>query len=337
MSSPFAALAMRNPFLDEIPSETTPGERDLLFDFFANHWSGTGTVVELGPFLGGTTRAIACGMAANRLRDAGSSLHTFDKFAEYGSATILRQTIEPMVQRGVFTPVEADELCRDASFERLFQAIHSPHDYAQFLHLHNSPLPDVPEAVATSTSLDVLASHLEISAVFVDGCKSWASTHYAMKFLLPRMQPGAPVIFQDFGWYTCFWISSFTHAFRDFLELESYIDATYVFRLKRTPTSEDVARRFPRTPAELGEMFFVKAGAALLEASRQRNDLRGELIAQLHQIGALMTINRRAAAATVLKAINVQRYAQFAFMIRGCLKSPTYLPGGKQISWKEAA
>jgi len=24
-------------------------------------------------------------------------------------------------------------------------------------------------------------------------------------------------------------------------------------------------------------------------------------------------------------------------MIRGCLKSPTYLPGGKQILWKEAA
>ena len=62
-----------------------------------------------------------------------------------------------------------------------------------------------------------------------------------------------------------------------------------------------------------------------------------ELIAQLHQIGALMTIGRRDAAARILKALDVPRYARFAMMIRGCLKSPTYLPGGKQLLWKEAA
>jgi hypothetical protein len=327
----------RDPFLDELPSETTPGERDLLLKFFRDDWSGTGTVVELGPFLGGTTRAIALGMAANPRLAADAALHTFDRFDEYHSATELRKAVEPLVQRGVFTAAVADDLCRDANFERLFHALHSPHAYAQRVHLHNSPLPDRPEEVSTSKSLDVLADGREISAVFVDGCKSWASTHYAMKFLLPRLREGAPVIFQDYGWYTCFWITSFVHALREYLEPAGRVDATYVFRLKKTITAEGIERRFALTPHEMGETFFRKAAAALLERSRRELDLRAELIAQLHQVAALVTIGRRGAAADVLKRMDVKRYAIFAYMIRGCLQSPTYLPGGKQVLWKEAA
>jgi hypothetical protein len=98
-----------------------------------------------------------------------------------------------------------------------------------------------------------------------------------------------------------------------------------------------VAKRFARTPIEMGETFFAKSTAALLERSRRESDLRGELIAHLHQVAALITIGRRGAAVDVLKGLEVKRYAPFAFMIRGCLQSPTYLPGGKKILWKEAA
>jgi hypothetical protein len=264
-------------------------------------------------------------------------LHTFDRFDDYYSAERLRTTIEPMVRRGVFTADRADDLCREANFERLFAAIHSPHDYGRLVQLHNSPLPDRPEEIDGSASLDCLAGETELGALFIDGCKSWASTHYAMKFLLPRLRPGAPVIFQDFGWYTCFWISSAAHALREFLEPVSHVDSTYTFRLKRHVTEHDVARRFVRTPVEMGEVFFARAADALFERSRRELDLRAELIAQLHHVAALMTIGRRGAAADVLKGLNVQRYAAFADMIRGCIKSPTYLPGGKQILWQEAA
>jgi len=324
-------------FLNEIPSETSVAERQYLHDFFASGWDGQGTVVEIGPFLGGTTRAIASGMAANPRRQAGAVLHTFDRFDDYYSADKLRATIEPMVRGGVFTPARANDLCREANFERLFDAIHSPHGYGQLVNLHNSPLPDRPEEIDGSTSLDCLAGETDLGALFIDGCKSWASTHYAMKFLLPRLRPGAPVIFQDFGWYTCFWISSVTHALREFLVPVSHVDSTYTFRLTRHVTAHDVARRFARTPVEMGEVYFNRAAEALLERSRRELDLRAELIAQLHQVAALMTIGRRSAAANILKGLNVQRYAAFADMIRGCLKSPTYLPGGKQILWQEAA
>lgn len=331
------AEAVRDLFLSQIPTETTSGERRLLFTHFSQIWPGEGTVVEIGPFLGGTTRAIAWGMASNPRLASGAVLHTFDRFDEYYSAEKLRLTIEPMVRSGVFTASQADELCRDANFERLFHAIHSPHDYARLVRLHNSPLPDRPEEINGSTSLDCLADAGEFTALFIDGCKSWASTHYAMKTLLPRLRVGEPVIFQDFGWYTCFWITSLTHALREFFEPGERADATYVFRLKRAITAADIEKRFARTPVEMGETFFRKSAAVLFERSRAAGDLQGELIAQLHQVAALATIGRLVAAADILKKLDVRRYAAFANMIRGCLKSPTYLPGGKQILWKEAA
>jgi hypothetical protein len=323
--------------LDAIPSETTPAERRLLHTLFRDRWAGAGHVVEIGPFLGGTTRAIALGMLANPHLEPAAELHTFDRFASYYSAAELRATIEPMVRSGVFTAAEADDICRVADFERLFHAIHAPHAYARLIRLHNSPLPDFPADVAGSMSLDVLRDEAALGAVFIDGCKSWASTHYAMAFLLPRTRVGAPVIFQDFGWYTCFWISSFTHALRDVLELETRADATYAFRLTREISAEKIAARFPKTPAELGDKFFKAASAALFERSRRAGDLRGELVAQLHHVAALATLGQKPQAAAILQKLDVRRYAADAMLMRGCIKSPTYLPGGKPILWKEAA
>lgn len=328
---------MRDAFLSQLPSETSTGERRYLFDYFSNQWNGSGIVVELGPFLGGTTRAIAWGMSCNPRLVPGAMLHTFDRFDLYYSAERLRQTIEPLVLTRFFSAAEADDLCRDANFERLFNAIHLPHDYSRLVQLHNSPLPDRPEEIDASTSLDFLADKGEIAALFVDGCKSWAATHYAMKFLLPRMPVGAPIIFQDFGWYTCFWISSFVHAMREFLAPVSHVDSTYTFRIVRPIAASDIVERFARTPLEIGEDFFRQSAGALEERSRREFDVRAELIAHLHHVAALMTIGRRRAAADVLKSLEVKRYAAFAGMIRGCLKSPTYLPGGKEILWKEAA
>lgn len=336
-NSPRLAPPQGDVFLHQVPSETSVAERRLLFRLFANEWSGRGAVVELGPFLGGTTRAIAAGMWSNPHRDPHALLHTFDRFDLYYSASELRAMVEPMVAAGIFAATEADDLCRNANFARLFQAIHMPHDYSRLVRLHDSPLPDRPEEIATAQTLDCLRTEVELSALFVDGCKSWASTLYSLQFLLPRLPVGAPVIFQDFGWYTCFWISSAVHALGDALTLTDRADSTYVFKLARPVSAEEVAQRFAPTPHEMGERFFAESAAALLARSQSSGDLRGELIAQLHHIAALATIGRKSQAASILQRIDVRRFAAFAKMLRGCIKSPTYLPGGQEILWKNAA
>jgi hypothetical protein len=327
---PQEALAL----LDQIPSETTPPERRLLYRYFRDRWAGAGHVVEIGPFLGGTTRAIALGMSANPALEAGARLHTFDRFASYYDPVQLRTTVAPLVERGVLDRAVADALCHDGDFLALFHALHGPNPYHRLIEAHNSPLPDRPDEVAGSTALDRLADETALGALFIDGCKSWASTQYAMSFLLPRTRVGAPVIFQDYGWYTCFWISSFTHALADALELETAADATYVFRLVRPVTAAEVRRRFALTPQAMGRPFFRAAAARLLETSTARGDRRGELIAHLHHVAALATLDRRADAAALLRALDVRRYAAFVGMIRGCIQSPTYRPGGERILWK---
>lgn len=340
-AAPAASLlppeAVRDIFLGQIPSETMPAERRLLFDLFSRRWDGVGHVVEIGPFLGGTTRAIAWGMEHNPRLAPDVLLHTYDRFDALCSTGRLREMVEPLVGDGGLAASQADAFCRTADFERLFAAIHAPHAYSARVRLHNSALPDLPAEIDDATALTNLDGQGELGALFIDGCHSWAATHYAMKFLLPRTLPGAPVIFQDYGWYTCFWITAVTHALREFLEYESRVEATYVFRLKRPITADGVAKRFARTPLEMGETFFRKAATALHERSRQNGDLRGELIAQLHQVAALMTIGRRGAAADILRRLETRRYAAFAHMIRGSLKSPTFLPDGRQLLWREAA
>jgi len=86
-------------FLDAIPSETTPSERRFLWQFFASIWDGAGDVLEVGPFLGGTSRAIARGMLDNP-RYKGGRLLTYDKFTNYHSEETLRSFLSPLVENG---------------------------------------------------------------------------------------------------------------------------------------------------------------------------------------------------------------------------------------------
>jgi hypothetical protein len=323
-------------FLSEIPTETTPAERLLLWNLFQHDWDGEGQVIEIGPFLGGTTRAIAAGMLRNPRLSTAARLHTFDRFGEYYEPQALRRMVDPVVQRGALPAEEADRLCAAGDFLQIFHAIHRPHSYHRLIQACSAPLPDRPEELGTVHPFARFADDTALGALFVDGCKSWVSTHYAMKFLLPRLRLGAPVVFQDFGWYTCFWISSAVHALRDLLEFQTHVDATYVYRLRERVSEGEIARRFATTPAAMGPVFFKQAADALMNRSRERGDLRGELISILHHVAALLTIGRRPEAATILKSLDVRRYAAFADMMRGCLNSPTYLPGGKPLRWNQA-
>ena len=322
-------------FIHEIPSETTPRERQLLVQLFSEVWDGKGAVVEIGPFLGGTTRAIALGMLRNSNRDPNTRLHTFDRFDDYYTPADLRKMINPLVVSGSFSEQQAQDLCASGNFLGIFHAIHSPHAYSELLCAHSSPLPDFPQEVAGANSLNILSDDYNLGALFIDGCKSWASTHYAMKFLLPRTRPGARLIFQDYGWYTCFWISAFVYAFKEKLNWHEHVDATYVFSLKTPITSAEIEAHFATTPDAMGPQFFKDCCLYLLKDSIARRDIRGALIAQLHFVAALATIGRKPDALKTLKAIKPHEYGNLTSMILGSLKSPTYGPGNKPILWTD--
>jgi hypothetical protein len=64
-----------NRLIQSIPTETSYRERKLYYNFFKYFWTGKYDVLEIGPFLGGSTRSIALGMMENVLRNSARKLY----------------------------------------------------------------------------------------------------------------------------------------------------------------------------------------------------------------------------------------------------------------------
>jgi len=116
-------------FIDEIPTETTIGERKFLFNFFAHIWKGNYHVLEIGSFLGGSTRAIASGMQVNPSRLDRSKLHTFDKFENYYKPDQLLNFLSPLFDSGALKEEARDQIKHSSDFMNVFRLIHREHEY----------------------------------------------------------------------------------------------------------------------------------------------------------------------------------------------------------------
>jgi Methyltransferase domain len=281
--------------LDVIPSETSAAERRFLYRFFAHAWSGQGDVVEIGPFLGGTTRAIARGMLANPARSPDSLLHTYDRFEAYYYGDELRAYVEPLVAGGVIDASAVEAIGSEASFEgagfrELFARIHSGTSYEALLAVRSEPLPDTPDEIRARPP-DFKLPDRELSAFFVDGCKSWYATKHFVREAVPRASPGAYFLFQDYGWYTDFWIPAIVHLMRDSLALVSYVDQTYGFQL--AGPMDDIDSLVPDTAEELGAEALARGFDALVDDASFRDDARAVVVHEIQGAAALAYVGAR--------------------------------------------
>lgn len=195
--------------LDEIPSETSQNERRFLYKFFSTIWGGKNNIIEIGSFLGGTSRAIALGMIKNPKFSNKARLLVFDKFENYYSREHLSNYLEPLFKSNVLDRLEISDLDDSADFIDIFFKIHSNHDYFDYITASKKELPNRPDEKIDEEKLLSISENTLIDAVFVDGCKSWFSTKYFMKEVCKVANIGTYFIFQDYCWYTCFWISAF--------------------------------------------------------------------------------------------------------------------------------
>ena len=139
--TPDAATAA---LLDAIPSETTKAERRLLYHFFRSVWDGKGSVLEVGPFLGGTTRAIALGMLHHPDRKPDTRLYTYDRFDSYYEGDELTSFVDPLFDKGLLKLKDREHIMKTASFEEIFHKVHEGHAYNELIQCTNGPLPDAP-------------------------------------------------------------------------------------------------------------------------------------------------------------------------------------------------
>jgi hypothetical protein len=178
----------------------TPEERRYLFWLTSEYWSGTGDVVEVGPWLGGSTWHLASGMAANPRAHPDRRLHVIDNFRW-----------RPFMADRAQLPLEPD-----ASFRRFFESNLTP--WRDLIAVHETALPDDDSAkladadgVRSSDESVPLFSAAEfdapLSIVFIDGAKSWLALRHLLQQLAPRFVPGETVlVLQDFQNWLAYWV-----------------------------------------------------------------------------------------------------------------------------------
>jgi hypothetical protein len=325
---PVAVSPQIESMLQEIHSEATLRERRFLYHFFRQVWSGQNSVIEIGPFLGGTTRAIALGMRDNARLSPEAKLLTFDRFSQYYSVQAFMSRLEPLVARGVLSRHDFENLGDRVEFFELFKKIHQSHDYYARVVPQNRPVPDKPQH--TGAAYFALPEGTKSNAVFVDGCKSWFGTKFFMREVSKVVDSGSYFIFQDYGHYTCFWIAAFVETFRDHFELLSYVDDTYTFVLVKPLRIDDIEQRFPDAPAGFTAGEFSMLFDRLADEAAMREDYFAVVRHSMQKAAAFAYLDNKSESRAILNRLARQPWAlSQRKVIKQALKSPTYTPDGQ--------
>lgn len=316
-----------------VPSETAPIERQFLYAYFSKIWNGKGDVCEIGPFLGGTTRAIALGMLHNPRCQDDVKLYTYDRFRDYYDGDRLIEYLQPAFQQGLLDETLTPLLKNSSSFLEVFQAFHDGQDYAPLIVPLDQALPDEKEDLSKSINSFSPPPDTSFGAAFVDGCKSWYGTKYFMQKVCPLALEGSIFIFQDYGWYICFWLPVFLRCFKDYFNFITFAGGnTFVFQLIEPLDAETIDTLFPDTPEEFGELRFHQVFSELIITAQKSNQTY-QLFAYNIQYGAALAyIGCLDQAKAHLSGLAAQTWIKpYRQLLRSALQSPTYRPHDQAI------
>ncbi|HMO18060.1 MAG TPA: hypothetical protein PKA63_07515 [Oligoflexia bacterium] len=315
--------------LREIPSETTIEERRFLYNFFRYLWFGTGDVLEIGPFLGGTTRAIALGMLNNPAFSISKhKFLTYDQFSAYYTGESFASFLLPLFESGALPASLYDELKNETTetreFFEIFKLIHNNQDYYSLISANTGIVPDKIED-RDKDSIFSVPKDSNFECVFVDGCKSWYGTKAFFMEIANNIRNGSYVIFQDYGWYTCFWIPSFVEIFRDHFEQIAMVDSTYTFVLKKSLTPDNVANNFPDSPEHLGSDIIEMIFNSVILKAAYRGDTRQMVFGRLQLAGALAYIGEKRRAKDIYLSLEGDYTSKlYPEIMKSAKISPTY-------------
>jgi len=318
-----------SPYLSVIPSETTLGERRFLYNFFLTYWDGQRDVLEVGPFLGGTTRAIALGMLHREDRRPDARLRTYDRFSDYYKPEQLLQTLAPLFQSGALGPEVRDRVRQHGSFREVFAALHSAQEYGPLVEANVGALPARPDETMDPTTAFALPDGSAYSAVFVDGAKSWYGTKRFMALASAHTEPGSYWLFQDYGAHTCFWIPVFLERFRAHFQPVAHVDHTYAFRLVQPLAAAAVDSGFPDTPQGFTVDDFRTIFRNLCAAALESDNTYLLLNYQLQHAAALATLGLKDEARDrIIDLLKTPFALKYRSWILRALNVPSYTPDG---------
>ncbi len=172
------------------PTMLSDGEIQMLYWLASEYCSGDGEIVDLGCFLGGSTLALAKGLAAN-LHSSNARVHTYDIFKcpnEVYSAGLIGHGKQP----------------GDLVFD-LFEA--NTAEVAQLVDVNHG---DILEFEWADQPIEIL---------FVDICKTWRINAHVIRQFFPYLIPGKSILIQqdyNHGWLP--WVHMTMAFFEDYFE-----------------------------------------------------------------------------------------------------------------------
>lgn len=240
--------------LRDVPTMLSREERDYLHWLGRTQWRDEGHVVEIGPWLGGSTVCLADGMRATHPKPR-HRLHVFDNF-------VWRDFMAAHAPLGL-QPGE--------SFEPQFRQNVSK--YSDFVVSHAMALPDevIPGDKAAAERRSSEHEHVPplhwdraqpVEILFVDGAKAWRGMRHLMLEVGGNLLPNRSLLVaQDFKHWGAYWVPLMVARLRDRLELahDTLRGSTVSFRLTRAldrrviETMEDDVARTP-TESALAEL-----------------------------------------------------------------------------------
>lgn len=162
--------------LRRIPAMLSEEEKKYLVWTTAEAFEGWGAVVDLGPWLGGSTASLAEGL---RRRGVSNKVECFDTFRWV---------------RGYMSSHDLPDLPDDADFMHLFLQQVSP--YQEWISPHRQ---DLSNFAWDEGPIEIL---------FVDAAKTWTLTNSILSGFGPALVPGrSRVILQDFRHHRTHWLS----------------------------------------------------------------------------------------------------------------------------------
>lgn len=240
-----------------------PEETQYLYWLGASVWMSGGIVLEIGPWLGGSTICLAAGMHASG-RPSEGRLHAVDNF-------LWR---EFMATRAAL-PLQPGE-----SFEPYF--LKNLQIYQDIVVSHAATLPDETiegdnEATAKRSAneasvgtLSVAPGEGAIEILFIDGAKSWRGMSHLLRIVRERIVPGKTLLVcQDYKYWGTYWVPMMMSRLKEYVEpVHNVLGATTVaFRLKsEIPASalDALEDHVSRIPTDAGLALIDKARRLLL-------------------------------------------------------------------------
>lgn len=262
----------RFDYPQRIPTMISKEECRYLHWLGSNVWTGRGHIVEMGPWLGGSTVCLAAGMKASAC-ESDHKLHTFDSFvwADFMSR---------------FSPLP---LAAGESFEPNFRENIEP--WSDRIEVHRARLPDEAmehDHLAAVTRTGVESSlpvvtwdrNEPVEILFVDGAKSWTGMRKLLRTFCGSLDTGSLLVLQDYKYWGAYWVAVTIEFLSDHVELVHNLESsTVTFRLTR-PIGEDVVDRLPEWDQLEAQdcVGLLDRAAARLHAD---GDPDGELVLEL--------------------------------------------------------